>query len=322
MSLMMQSVLWFWIITYGFLDIAESVQFYLGDCPVYFEEPCNSETVKFILSVGGDNETYHDLNPFQPQLPTGYNILTPLKIVVHGYGGLTIDSASTNVTKAYQDIGYNVILVDWQALSPAPCYVAAYLNTWHVGQCLSFLTINLIGLGLGPHFTHVIGFSLGAHVAGFAGKNLKNTLGYSFMRITGLDPALPFFATFKNDWKLDSDDAAFVDVIHTSAGTFGKLEAMGHVDFYVNGGSLQPYCHNAKYPPICSHLLAGVYFAESIRNLESHFIGMECSNVANYILGFCNSGSVAMMGEYTPFTVRGIYYVRTSDKPPFALSFI
>lgn len=62
----------------------------------------------------------------------------------------------------------------------------------------------------------------------------------------GLDPALPFFATLNNEWKLDPNDAAFVDVIHTSAGVFGKLETLGHLDFYVNGGSLQPQCNNAK----------------------------------------------------------------------------
>lgn len=61
-----------------------------------------------------------------------------------------------------------------------------------------------------------------------------------------MDPALPFFATLNSDWKLDKNDADFVDVIHTSAGTFGKLEATGHVDFYVNGGSLQPSCQSKK----------------------------------------------------------------------------
>lgn len=31
-------------------------------------------------------------------------------MVVHGYGGLDIDTSSGNVTKAYQDVGYNVII--------------------------------------------------------------------------------------------------------------------------------------------------------------------------------------------------------------------
>lgn len=72
-----------------------------------------------------------------------------------------------------------------------------------------------------------------------------------------MDPALPFFATLKNDWKLDPSDADFVDVIHTSAGSFGKIEATGHVDFYLNGGYLQPACENFT----CKFL----YFTSSIK---------------------------------------------------------
>lgn len=60
--------------------------------------------------------------------------------------------------------------------------------------------------------------------------------------VSGLDPALPFFATLNDQWKLDTSDAEFVDVIHTGAGYFGKIEAVGHVDFYVNGGYIQPAC--------------------------------------------------------------------------------
>lgn len=65
---------------------------------------------------------------------------------------------------------------------------------------------------------------------------------FSFL---GLDPALPLFATLNDQWKLDPSDAEFVDVIHTGAGYFGKIEATGHVDFYVNGGYIQPACKNA-----------------------------------------------------------------------------
>lgn len=61
----------------------------------------------------------------------------------------------------------------------------------------------------------------------------------------GLDPALPFFTTI-NRSKLDKSDAKFVDIIHTNAGVFGKIEASGHVDFYLNGGQSQPACHGDR----------------------------------------------------------------------------
>lgn len=62
------------------------------------------------------------------------------------------------------------------------------------------------------------------------------------MSLPGLDPAFPLFVTFDNSEKLDSGDAKFVDVLHTNALQNGKLEPSGTVDFYANGGVLQPGC--------------------------------------------------------------------------------
>lgn len=88
---------------------------------------------------------------------------------------------------------------------------------------------------------HVIGHSLGAHIAGFAGAQIKSPQLY---RITGLDPALPNFQRFRDpDLRLDPSDAAFVDIIHTSGGTLGNYAPIGMADFYVNGGTPpQPGC--------------------------------------------------------------------------------
>lgn len=89
---------------------------------------------------------------------------------------------------------------------------------------------------------HVLGHSLGAHVAGYTGNYLSGKLG----RITGLDPAGPAFETpyLKDaDERLDFTDANFVDVIHTCAGSLGILKPIGHADFYPNGGTFrQPGC--------------------------------------------------------------------------------
>jgi hypothetical protein len=56
----------------------------------------------------------------------------------------------------------------------------------------------------------MIGHSLGAHTAGYAGERIAG-LG----RITGLDPAEPYFQGMPSFVRLDPTDAKLVDVIHT-----------------------------------------------------------------------------------------------------------
>lgn len=58
----------------------------------------------------------------------------------------------------------------------------------------------------------------------------------------------------ETDGRLDTTDADFVDVIHTNSGPFTEghlsmIEAVGHIDFYPNGGQFQPGCHDNLLDP-------------------------------------------------------------------------
>lgn len=58
-----------------------------------------------------------------------------------------------------------------------------------------------------------------------------------------MDPARPLIDRFADrSFKLSPDDAKNVQVIHTNAGYLGAEAPMGHVDFCVNGGRVQPTC--------------------------------------------------------------------------------
>ncbi|KAJ8675492.1 hypothetical protein QAD02_011278 [Eretmocerus hayati] len=92
---------------------------------------------------------------------------------------------------------------------------------------------------------HIIGHSLGAHIAGQAARYLRDVV--QVQRVTGLDPAGPCFEGVNTEFKLHRSDAVFVDVIHTNCdpsrqNNFGIAEALGTVDFYPNRGNFQPIC--------------------------------------------------------------------------------
>lgn len=130
---------------------------------------------------------------------------------------------------------YNVILVDWE---PARTYTYTVAVT--VSEYVGKMAARLIqSMKVDPSKIHVIGFGLGAHAAGVMGNDLKARYNMTLSRITGLDPSLPLFRMAGNYFKLDPEDAAFVDVIHTDGGDnlwnsnhLGMGKELGHVDIY------------------------------------------------------------------------------------------
>ena len=92
-------------------------------------------------------------------------------------------------------------------------------------------------------FLFLLGHSLGSHTCAYASNGINNQMG----RISGLDPAGPFFQGRDLAVRLDKSDAKFVDVIHTNTEIaftmgLGSEDPSGHIDFFVNGGKHQPGC--------------------------------------------------------------------------------
>ena len=74
----------------------------------------------------------------------------------------------------------NVFVIDWSPLVKEPCYFAAVRNSPNVGKCIAQF-VNYLRV-MNADSIHLIGFSLGAHVAAFAANSLKP---YQVSRITG-----------------------------------------------------------------------------------------------------------------------------------------
>jgi pimeloyl-ACP methyl ester carboxylesterase len=90
------------------------------------------------------------------------------------------------VSAAYLQRGYyNVILVDWEELAAMPWYITAVRNCRVVGRYLARFLDYLDSRGILLSNVHVIGFSLGAEVAGYTGQHLREGKDPRLPRITG-----------------------------------------------------------------------------------------------------------------------------------------
>ncbi|XP_071443303.1 lipase member I-like [Hetaerina americana] len=230
----------------------------------------------------------------------------------------------------------NVITVDWFRAATLP-YTRAAANTAIVGQQISRLINSLIeSYGGIPENFHLIGHSLGSHVAGYAGGALDG-LG----RITALDPAGPLFATNEENNRLDPSDASFVDVIHTDKDCLGLRMPSGHVDFYPNGGTEQPGCAAVENfrddvggiltmldSSFCSHFRAIKLFTESIFNSPSfnvtenevengcQFIGILCDTYDDFLQGTCSNDAPENLMTAILGIDADMYPERDSPNPP------
>ncbi|RZC34100.1 uncharacterized protein BDFB_009704, partial [Asbolus verrucosus] len=292
----------------------------IGSCKIVIDELCPDPDVTFYL--------YSKKHPEEPEpvrigadpgvsnlSSTAFNPALPTKIIIHGYNSDMYLNVLVEIKKEYlKTTDLNIFAVDWASLAVGPCYPAAVWNTRHVGKCTSQLVERIRELG--AEDIHLLGFSLGGQLTNFVANAL---LPYKVSRITGLDPAGPGFLTAGSENKLDKSDAHFVDVLHTNSFVQGIVEESGHVDFYLNGGVIQPGCWAENRFFACNHHRAPLYFAESI-NTQKGFWGWPCPSYTDYLLGRCPPKEPQIiMGEHINKTASGVHLVITDSVSPFAV---
>ncbi|PRD35114.1 UNVERIFIED_CONTAM: Pnlip [Trichonephila clavipes] len=239
---------------------------------------------------------------------SNFNKENPTKFIVHGfmdselYGPWMLEMKDEFLMHG----DYNIIVVDWSGGNKPPYYQATS-NTRVVAA-----EISIVAQALEKHFgvkredMHVIGHSLGSHIAGYVGERLK-TLG----RITG----------------------------------FGMSHSVGHVDFFPNNGRNQPGCKTDKFKSFitdglneglrrfgaCNHQRSLDFMIHTINYRKIPPVGYECTNWKDFLAGKCaecgkDSSRCAIMGiradeykEHRNSSITHNMYLQTSGKSPFWL---
>ncbi|XP_060837207.1 lipase member H-A-like [Rhopalosiphum padi] len=265
-----------------------------------------------------DNPDGQRLNRSEPHLieNTTYNAENPIKVIVHGWLGDTQEKESLCMynVKAYLKVGeYNVICVDWKQYSTDLSYSVARARAKHIAHDIAkVLTRVTNNLTEGVENMHLIGHSMGAHIVGFVGKNLVDTIP----RITGLDPAKPMYENKPPEDRLYITDAHFVDVMHTNSANNGFKKSIGHIDFFPNGGKSQPDCgFSDKSTGSCSHIKAYHYFAHSIWAKED-YVARKCSSWDDYKAHECDDNESTFMGEHVDINQTEDYFLETNVDDP------
>ncbi|KRT80490.1 hydrolase, partial [Oryctes borbonicus] len=287
--------------------------------PNYNELTLDYNAVNFSLSDYKEGDVIFHL--FTKQNDTGIylkdNILDdtinrtiPTKFVIHGwFENETVEWLNITKDQYLQKGDYNVILVDWSRPASQELSVSA-ANTKPVGYAVAEL---ITSFNFSLDKVHLIGHSFGAHIAGFAGKKVYNDTGSRIKRITANDPAREEFEHHEVDVdsRLSKYDADIVDVAHTDIGHYGFIKPIGTVDFYFNGGKIQPGCPPLIFDDNCHHVKSNYYFAKSINN--NHFVAVKCT-VSTYPFSSLIFPSIrTTFGEDMPeSTINGVYCLATN----------
>ncbi|XP_022835360.1 lipase member I-like [Spodoptera litura] len=275
-------------------------------------------------------------------VPGIFNSTQDTIFLIHGYAGNTVVRFNQLVRDAIFDFrnpdDYNVIVVDW-TLEASFSYTQARNNVGNVARNLvnfiqwltsdpttttttttsittttteqPTMTTTAQPATINVENFHFVGFDLGAHVAGIAGRILQED-SQLVGRITGLSPSGRQWGAGSE--RLRRDDARYVEVIHTD--TFGVLangieDPIGDINFYANGGNNQPGCLTHS----CCHDRAFELFAASMIN--PNLIGRGCTSNTQMNLNLCRSGELNLGGVELSKTGLNIYRINTSRRYPF-----
>ncbi|XP_072851604.2 inactive pancreatic lipase-related protein 1 isoform X1 [Pogona vitticeps] len=300
---------------------------------------------RFLLYTREHPDSFEEIKATSPATisQSNFDASKITRFITHGFIDKGEENWLSDMCKNMLQVeDVNCICVDWKRGARCP-YTQASNNIRVIGaEVAYFIDVLMTKYGYSPSMVHLIGHSLGAHLFGEAGKR-RPGIG----RITGLDPAQPYFQGTPIEVRLDKSDASFVDVIHTDMLPtipylgFGMSDPVGHLDFFPNGGETMPGCSKNAVSQIvdidgiwegtrdfmaCNHLRSYKYYSDSILYPDG-FLGYQCSAYSEFESGDCfpcPSNGCPKMGHYADqFKDRVTFgftklYLNTGDARVFA----
>ncbi|KAB0804666.1 hypothetical protein PPYR_01636 [Photinus pyralis] len=296
-----------------------------------------SETVECVDPIPSDvdfllytRDNTADPVVLDPANPLKLDSNKRLIVIIHGWVQGTRGYGMQEVKDAYLfRYDANVVIVNWGRLA-FDLYNRAVCKLPKVAKIVTdFLCLLGQRSDINLEAVHLVGHSLGGQMSGFIGQFSKLVCKQTIGQITALDPAGPLYHNAPINRRLDETDANFVSVMHTNGGILGYVSKCGHVDFFVNCGTLQPGCVIPKIDLNylvninllsvgCPHFRAMDLMVEAVRTND--FQGVPCDGcplICPPIASFFKAKTI--MGETTPKTARGGQFVVTNFKSPYAI---
>ncbi|KAG4070813.1 hypothetical protein HA402_011039 [Bradysia odoriphaga] len=261
------------------------------------------EEREVVFCIFGDKPRNVSYEEYTVLPETGFDKNLPTVFVIHGYtlssnGYDLLDEFRQDWKQLSQKM--NLIGIDWTKGSSGR-YNTALERTPTVGSAVGQFITNSIESSLitDPDSIHVVGHSLGAHVAGFAGKYMAANRSITLQHISALDPVGVFIESYECRRRLCRTDATFVETFHTS-NTLGMYKPIESLDLYVNGGKYQPQC---AWNPPCSHSYALELYrkaldqltldgwpCDTLQQMENGKFGKDDSNPRGYSVEIIQKG--------------------------------
>ncbi|XP_055836688.1 phospholipase A1-like [Episyrphus balteatus] len=279
--------------------------------------------VRFFLYTPDNSTKAIEIDKDDPETlaRSTFNYKNPTRFYIHGWNGGYNLSDARLIREALllqgSDRQFNFIAVDWSvygesityitsqtSVSKAGKIVAEFIDWMHDSAKLSFDTLALYG------------HSLGAHVVGFTGKNVKHGRVHT---IIGLDPAMPLFNYNKPNSRLAETDGDYVETIHTNGGMLGFYQPIGRASFYPNGGKNQPGC---GLDMSCSHGRSVEYLAEALAlSKDNGFNALKCKDFEDVQNASCTiSKEDVRLGQPSNAQyAKGYYYLKTNSQSPYGV---